>query len=163
MDGVLPPAAVRRQLNKSAWHLGCAPALHDLPGHLGAAMLHPGLLAPPDHRATAFSRPLSLGGPWRNFLLWLDLSSTGSNLARLGSHWRRPPCSSRATSETSIPRRLITLVFAGWLPHVFVRRGLPLTIGRASGPRRTAPMEVPRVPLTALVCARCLFTDLWAR
>jgi len=57
-----------RQLHRCAWHLGFAPALHDLPGHLGARMLHPGLLAPPDHRATAFSRPLSLGGPWRNFL-----------------------------------------------------------------------------------------------
>ena len=68
IDGELPPAGVRRQLHPCAWHLGFAPECHDLTGHLGAAMLHPGLLAPPGHRAPAFSRPLSLGGPWRNFL-----------------------------------------------------------------------------------------------
>ena len=58
----------RNASNFCAWHLGFAPECHDFPGHLGAAMLHPGLLAPPGHRAPAFSRPLSLRGPWRNVL-----------------------------------------------------------------------------------------------
>jgi hypothetical protein len=61
IDGVLPPAAVRRQRYGSAWHLGFAPEIHELPTHLAEPVVHPGLLAPPDHRAPAFSWPFSLG------------------------------------------------------------------------------------------------------
>jgi len=70
IDGVLPPAAVRRQRYGSAWHLGFAPEIHELPTHLAEPVVQPGLLAPPDHRAPAFSWPFSLGGPWRSFLPW---------------------------------------------------------------------------------------------
>ena len=40
----------------------------------------------------------------------------------------------KAASATSILRRLISLVFAGWVPHFLIRRGLPRTIWRACGP-----------------------------
>ncbi len=58
-------------------------------------------------------------------LVWLDLSTE-----------KFPPflqsifsiLSFKAASETSKLRRLISLVFAGWLPQFMIRSGLPLTI-----------------------------------
>jgi hypothetical protein len=35
----------------------------------------------------------------------------------------------KATRDGGFERRLISLIFAGWVPHDLIRRGLPLSSG----------------------------------
>ena len=83
IDGVLPPAAVRRQLNESAWHLGFATESHDLPRHLPDARAHSCLLSTTDSSYSGTFRALFLRGPLAKLLLWLDLSSARLRSARV--------------------------------------------------------------------------------
>ena len=142
IDGVLPPAAVRRQLNESAWHLGFAPALHDLPRHLPDARVHSCLLSTTDPRARALSAPFSSEGRWRNFCYgWTCQVPDFAPLASMASCLSPWVQSSKTTSAPSILRRLITLVFAGWVPQFLIRPGLPLTYLRASSSYEPFPKK----------------------